>query len=198
MTDLLASPPNLNHTYFRIYENYDEALREEKEWKRHDINSHDARQYWICQQTTISQVDSQSMICHNVSNNCMLHETYLCRCHEISSKELIKECVGKLGQQPPTQYYCGFCTSSVKKCLGKGKDAWHERFNPFGDHMEYGDQLLLSGHDSHEFREGYESAQKGQVRKHLPGTRTRYRTKPLWKKRRWWERRRGRRFLSFV
>jgi hypothetical protein len=30
--------------------------------------------------------------------------------------------------------------------------------------MEYGDQLLLPGHDSHEFREGYESAQKGQVR----------------------------------
>lgn len=102
MTDLLASPPNLNHTYFRIYENYDEALREEREWRRHDINSHDARQYWICQQTTISQADNQSMICHNVSNNCMLHETHLCRCHKISSKELIKECVGKLGQQPAT------------------------------------------------------------------------------------------------
>src|SRR5271156_1392478 len=95
----------------------------------------------ICQQTTISQVDSPSMICHNVSNNRMLHETHLCQCHKISSKELVKERASKnwVNNHQP-QYFCGFCTSSVKKCLGKGKDAWHNRFNPFGDHMQYGDQ----------------------------------------------------------
>ena len=35
----------------------------------------------------------------------------------------------------------------------------HERFYPLGDYMQHGDQLLLPGHDSHKFHEGYERTQ---------------------------------------
>lgn len=63
-------------------------------------------------------------------------------------------------QQPPIAVLLWLLYQLRQEMPRKGKDAWHERFNYLSDHMKHGDQLLLPGHDSHEFREGYESAQK--------------------------------------
>jgi nicotinamidase-related amidase len=147
--ELSASAQDHTYVYFCIYENCSTVFREQREWERHDLRSHDAQQYWICQQKAISHMDGQSATCYNISHDRTLHETHVRRHHKVSFEDLVKEysardCVNN-NHQP--QYFCGFCTSPVQYNKEKGKPGWRERFDHLAKHMERGDKLHRPGHE---------------------------------------------------
>ena len=67
-------------------------FHEKVEWMRHELKSHNARQYWICRWRSTGHMDGQLTTCYNISHDRTLHKLHMCQLHNISSEDLLEEC----------------------------------------------------------------------------------------------------------
>ncbi|KKZ66957.1 hypothetical protein EMCG_07349 [[Emmonsia] crescens] len=121
-----------------------EIFRSKDEWKRHENENHFQLEAWRC-----SVRNAENHECARLFYNRSGYAEHLRDEHnfeETIRKTLDENTIGRNGQY---QYWCGFCRVLLR-LQTKGSDAWDERYDHIGDHIEnqwnYYDWLLEEGH----------------------------------------------------